>query len=217
MTGSSQYSYPGVGDSGDGSHSFNANTFFVQRLLNQRHTATVAQVVNTTNIVSPGSAEPIKTIDVLPLVNQLDGNGNPIPHEIVYGVPYLRSQGGQNAVIVDPSPGDIGIFLIAETDISSVKATGKQSNPGSGRRGNFSDGMYIGSIHAAAPQRYISFVDGEGVKIVVKSGETVAITGIVTATGNITAGFGGSDSVTLQGHIHPDPQGGNTGIPVAGT
>jgi Phage protein Gp138 N-terminal domain/GpV Apex motif len=47
----------------------------------------------------------------------------------------------------------------------------------------------------------------------------VMATGLVRATGNVTAGFGGGDSVGLQTHDHGGVQtgSGNTGAPVAGT
>ena len=44
-----------------------------------------------------------------------------------------------------------------------------------------------------------------------------AVTGAITATGNVTAGQGGGDQVGLQTHQHPQSGGGNTSAPVAGT
>ena len=46
---------------------------------------------------------------------------------------------------------------------------------------------------------------------------TVKITGNLQVTGSVTAGFGGGDSVTLQGHIHDDSHGDTISAPVAGT
>ncbi len=57
---------------------------------------------------------------------------------------------------------------------------------------------------------------GSACKLVLTPGG-IAITGNVTVTGDVTAGFGGGDSVTLQGHTHPDPEGGDVGPPNPGT
>lgn len=36
-------------------------------------------------------------VDVQPMVHQQDGQGKPLPHGVIYGVPYLRVQGGASA------------------------------------------------------------------------------------------------------------------------
>jgi phage baseplate assembly protein gpV len=46
---------------------------------------------------------------------------------------------------------------------------------------------------------------------------TTAFVGNITATGEITAGFGGADSVTLQKHEHPTTPDGPMAPPVPGT
>lgn len=195
MTGSASYAYQGAASPGDGAHPFNAQAFFVQRMLNQRHTATVVRVVGTSKIVTYGSPEPIQTIDILPLVNEVTGADQPVPHAVVYGVPYFRLQGGRNAVIVDPVVGDTGIFVVAETDISSALKTGQQSNPGSDRRNNYSDGMYIGCISAAAPNQYVAFTS-TGITIVDKNGNIITMgPGGIT----LTAASGGSIVQTAGG------------------
>lgn len=209
MTGSPNYAYQGVSSPGDGAHPFNAQVNLIQRLLNQRHTATVAKVVGTAKIVEYGSPEPIQTVDVLPLVNEMTGagvsGGNPVPHKTVYGVSYFRLQGGQNAVIVDPVVGDIGIFLVAETDISGALRTGQQSNPGSDRRNSLSDGMYLGCVSAGMPHQYVAFTS-TGITIVDKNGNVIVMgTGGVTINGALITP--GGDVITKNGtdldtHVH---------------
>lgn len=46
---------------------------------------------------------------------------------------------------------------------------------------------------------------------------TATIKGDLHVSGAVIAGFGGGDQVGLQTHTHPDPQGGNTSPPNAGT
>jgi hypothetical protein len=59
----------------------------------------------------------------------------------------------------------------------------------------------------------------DGITIVLQNGDAVAITGDLTVTGDITAGFGGGDSVTLQNHTHSGGSvgSGTTTAPDAGT
>jgi hypothetical protein len=219
MTGSANYAYQGVATPGDSDHQFNAQVNLVQRLINQRHTITVAKIVGTSNIVEYGSAEPIKTIDVLPLVNEVTGAGQPVPHQTVYGVPYLRLQGGSNAVIVDPVIGDLVIFAAAETDISSALKTGQQSNPGSARRNNYSDGMCLGCISAGTPTQYFSFT-ATGLKIADKNGNVLTtdadgwhINGaLINMSGDVITKAGHD----LDTHLHSDVTHGSddTGPPV---
>jgi phage baseplate assembly protein gpV len=82
----------------------------------------------------------------------------------IYNVPYFRLQGGANGVIIDPQKGDIGICVFASRDISTVKGTKKQGNPGSHRQYNFADGMYLGGVLNGAPTQYVQF-SAAGIKI----------------------------------------------------
>ncbi len=54
------------------------------------------------------------TVDVQPLTNQTDGQGNQTPHGIIYNIPATRTQGGGNAVINDPVVGDVGFMSVAD-------------------------------------------------------------------------------------------------------
>ena len=168
-----------------------AQIFAIDSVLNTISTATLVQIQSVTN--SPGSVAAIGTVAVLPLVNQLNGLGQPTPHGTVSQLLYFRYQGGKNAVIIDPEVGDIGLAVFADRDISNVKATGAQANPGSRRRFHYSDGIYFGSVIAPAPQQSIAFTDSKititdangnvvtmasgGITIQVASGSQVKITG----------------------------------------
>lgn len=96
-------------------------------------------------------------VNVQPLVNQIDGEGNATPHGTVFNLPYSRLQGGANAVIMDPQPGDIGVAVFADRDISVVKRTRKQGPPGSFRKYAVADGIYLGMVLNAAPEQYVQF------------------------------------------------------------
>ena len=133
---------------------FNNLAFMVQQALAKMQTATLVRIESCTN---SGGLSPVGFVDVTPLVNQLDGQGNPTPHVTIYNLPYFRLQGGANGVIIDPQKGDIGVAVFASRDISQVKATRKQGNPGSHRQYSFADGMYLGGMLNGTPTQYIQF------------------------------------------------------------
>lgn len=133
---------------------FDRIAFMVQQALAKMQTATLVRIESCTNA---GGLSPVGYVDVTPLVNQLDGQGNPTPHVTIYNLPYFRLQGGANGVIIDPQKGDIGVAVFASRDISQVKATRKQGNPGSHRQYSFADGMYLGGMLNGTPTQYIQF------------------------------------------------------------
>lgn len=140
---------------------FNNMAFMVQQALGKMQTATLVRIESCTNA---GGLSPVGYVDVTPLVNQLDGQGNPTPHVTIYNVPYFRLQGGANGIIIDPQKGDIGVAVFASRDISQVKTTKKQGNPGSHRQYSFADGMYLGGMLNGTPTQYIQF-STDGIRI----------------------------------------------------
>ena len=140
---------------------FNNIAFMVQQALGKMQTATLVRIEACTN---SGGLSPVGYVDVTPLVNQLDGQGNPTPHVTIYNLPYFRLQGGANGIIIDPQKGDIGVAVFASRDISQVKTTKKQGNPGSRRQYSFADGMYLGGMLNGTPTQYIQF-SAAGIRI----------------------------------------------------
>jgi len=133
--------------------------FFIQQALARLQTATIVKVIACSN---DGDLSPVGTVDVQILVNQISGQGIGTPHVTMYGLPYLRIQGGENAVIIDPKPGDIGIAVFASRDITKIKSTKAQANPGSFRMHDFADGMYLGGLLNGTPTQYIQFTTTDG-------------------------------------------------------
>lgn len=223
MSGLPNY-YVGRADPTSAASDFNKDEFLVLQHINRISTCTLVKVVACTN--TPGSLSPVGRVDVLPLVNQLTGDNVAQPHGEVKQLCYFRAQGGANAIINDPQAGDIGVAVFADRDISTVKATSQQSNPGSARRFDMADGIFFGVCLGAAPSQYITFT-ANGITIADKNGNVIAMTssGIaitsakLTNTGDIVAGQGGSDQVSLQNHLTSEVQSGSgqSGPPVPGT
>lgn len=157
-----QFGYAGLAQAGQGDSEFGALQFLINQALLRVSTATLVKVVSVTN---SGGLSPVGFVDVQPLVNQLDGAGNAVPHGVLYRLPYFRLQGGADAIILDPKVGDIGMAAFANRDVSLVKASRAQSNPGSWRSHDMADGLYFGGLLNGTPVQYVQFTAG-GVNVV---------------------------------------------------
>ena len=183
-------------------------------------------------VTNSGGVSPIGYVNVQPLVSGMDGNKNLMPHGTIYNVPYMRIQGGSNGIILDPVVGDIGIATVCDRDISTVKNAKTVSAPGSTRKNDMSDMVYLMTIIGSAPTQYVQF-NSSGITITSPVNVTVnAPTAIVNSSTSVTmntpilkvSGDIIDNSATnthsmaqmrsiYNSHTHSDPQGGNTGTP----
>jgi len=200
----------GFRDSSTGASQFSALKFVIRRYLGKVRTATIVKVLAVTN---DGGVSPVGLVDIQPLVEQTDGAGNVTALPPIYGVPYMRIQGGTDAVILDPKIGDLGIALFGDRDLSVVKSTKDTGPPGSSRRNSLADALYIGGLLNGTPVQYVQF---ESSGITVKSptkvtieAPTVAVQGDMTVSGTVVtqstitaSGEVKSGSIGLQAHHH---------------
>lgn len=197
---------------------YNTTVFLIQQGLLKVQTMTLVRVLACTNA---GGVSPSGTVDVQPLVNQMTGNRQSIPHKPLYKMPYARIQGGTNAIIMDPQVGDIGLALFASRDISGVKSSRGQANPGSFRTFNYADGIYIGGVLNGIPVQYMRFT-AAGILVVSPTeitlqAPTVAVTGNLTVSGTtVGTGEGTFNGIPVSTHVHPGVQSGgsDTGTPI---
>ena len=210
----------------------NVMAFIIAQVLGLVRTGTPVKVM----AVHGGGVGPAPTVDVLPLVNQIDNDGKPTPHGVIYQIPYFRIQGGTDAIIIDPKVGDIGMAAFASHDISSVKANKDQANPGSRRRFDMADGMYFGGLLNGTPVQYLQFTSS-GINAVSPSKITctapnveidastqckvvspdIEFVGNTKVTGNLTiTGTTLGNGVNLNTHEHSGVQTGtgNSGPPI---
>lgn len=153
--------YTGFQTPGQSSGTYNAMSLVIQQHIKRISTNTVAKVMGVTNA---GGISPVGFVDIQPMVELIDGSGILIPHGTIYQCPYIRVQGGKNAVIIDPEVGDLGMVCFADRDISSVIANKGSAAPGSARRFDMSDGMYVGGLLNATPEQYVQ-MSSAGIKI----------------------------------------------------
>lgn len=192
---------------------YHALQFVINQLLTRVATVTLVKVVKCTN---SGGVSPFGFVDVIPLVNQVTGDRQSIPHGTLYRLPYFRLQGGTNAVILDPQPDDIGLAAFCSRDISAVKAdpaaavananAGKGgAPPGSGRQFDMADGVYFGGFLNGTPAQYVQFAAG-GVTVLSPTkvrveAPTIELVGeVLQSGGNVTM----AANLQVDGNIHAD-------------
>jgi hypothetical protein len=138
----------------------------LQFLLLQRLMKVQTSILVEIEAVHGGGLGPVGTVDVLPLVDQVDGAGNAVPHQTIYGRPYIRWQGGNNAVILDPQAGDLGLCVFCSRDISSVIASKEHGPPASGRIFSYADGLYVGGALNGTPTSYLQWLANGTINVV---------------------------------------------------
>jgi hypothetical protein len=161
MSQSDQDQYKGARDLFSSASQYNAMLFLVNQILDGRNTMAVVKIIKVTNA---GELAAVGYVDVQPQVNQLDGYGNAVAHGVIHNIPYFRLQGGANAIILDPQVGDLGMCVFADRDISAVKASKAAANPGSARRADMADGLYVGGFLNGVPSQYVRF-SASGIKL----------------------------------------------------
>jgi hypothetical protein len=156
--------------------------FLMTQRLRTVQTAMPVKVV----AVHGGGVGPVGTVDVLPLVDQVDGAGNATPHETIYNRPYNRWQGGDNAVILDPVVGDIGLMVFASRDISAVIQSKEHGPPPSWRTFSYADGTYVACMLGSAPTSYVQFLPNGTIKLVSTVAVDIQAPAVnITTTGNV--------------------------------
>lgn len=133
---------------------FNAMSFVISQMLAGARICMLVKVLSVTN---NGDVSPIGTVNVQPLVQQVNGLGEITPHGTIYNLPYIRIQGGSDGIILDPKINDIGIICVADRDSSAALTAKDQAPPGSSRKNNPADGFYMMSVSGEAPEQYVQF------------------------------------------------------------
>lgn len=171
--------------------------------LSSLQTVSIVRVEACTN---DGGIVPAGTVDVTVLVNIITARGTAVPHGVIGGVTYQRVQGGDTAIILDPKVGDVGICLFCSRDSSVVRKTKKAGNPGSLRRFNWADGLYIGGILNAAPTRYIQCDNAGNIVIRTPAGKVNVNGTTIDANGNMVIKAGSTitdgQGIVLETHKH---------------
>lgn len=183
--------------------------YIINNLIANIHTMMPVKILSVT--VPADELAPIGRCEVLPLVQQIDGSNNVYPMGKIINVPYLRVQGGDNAVVMDPKEGDVGLCGFCERDISIVKRTGELSAPDTRRKYDINSAVYMFTMMSGTPTQYIHF-KSSGIDI--KTTGDLNINGlIIKADGTLVT----KDGDTVDKHSHGGVQsGGSNTSPLGG-
>lgn len=188
----------GVRSDFDGNSPYNALSFMIDNAIKGGvNTALPVKVIS----VSDGY------VSALSMVCQTDAQGNTVAPAVIPQLPYHRYQGGRAAVIIDPAPGDLGLAVFAQKDVSNVKqGTTEPQQPGSFRNFDMSDGYYFGGVLNGKPEVLLELKQDGAAILTARAG--VTINGNVTVNGDVVA-----KGISLSKHTHGGCQGGSTSGP----
>lgn len=157
--------------------------FIIQQLISNIQTMIPVEVTSVS--VPTDTLAPIGRCSVKILVQQIDGNNNVYSGGTVINVPYLRVQGGKNAVVLDPVVGDVGLCGFCERDISMVKRTGAEAAPNTRRQYSLNDAVYMFTMMSGTPEQFVHFKQDE---IHIKANSKIVLDApMIEATGQIQA------------------------------
>lgn len=143
---------------------YNTLAFVFWLLMQNVQTATIVKVISCTN---DGALSPVGRVTVQPCVNQMTGNRQAVAHGQIYNCLYSRMTGGDNAIIMDPKAGDLGLMVFCSRDISGVVANEGPANPGSFRKFDWADGVFTMNVPLGkTPTQYVRFSDTDGIEVV---------------------------------------------------
>jgi hypothetical protein len=145
--------------------------FNIAQSINLIQTMIPVQVISV-ETGPEGDLTSVIFVDVLPLIHQLDGSGNSMPYSAIHKVPFVRIQGGHNAIIIDPQVGDIGLCHFSSKDISTLKKSKSGGPPATPRRFDLSDGVYLGGILNKTPNQYVRINSNS---ITIKASNTIIL------------------------------------------
>ena len=209
-----------------------ANAQIAQKIREAVNTSFLARIDTCTTSGAAGSG----TVNATPLVAQIDAEGTAQPSPSYAALPHSRLQAGIAAIVINPVPGDIGVFSCMKADSSGVaQGASAPGVPASYRTFDPAAAMMVGTVHTKAPTDYIELKQDNtiyvkcpagykletGADVVINASGSVTITapavtinGNVAVNGSITASGDVSGSGnSLHSHTHPGDSGGTTGAP----
>lgn len=136
-------------------------------------------------------------LSATPLIKMRSAKGDALDVVSIPKLRWFRLQHGMAAIIVDPKPGDIGLAVFAQQDVSALNGGSEPIQPGSFRCYSISDGFYFGGFWGQKPTTFIRIEDNG--QVTVTAPQSVVVNSIdvtVNASGSTKID---SPSVTITG------------------
>lgn len=160
--------------------------YIIGRLIRQIHTSDLVKVL----AVYP-TAGTVGFVDVQPLVQQQTTNNVVLDQAPMFRLPYMRLQGGQSAVIIDPVVGDLGLAVFAGRDITAAVNAQGEAPAATNRAYDAGDGLYLGGFINQDPEQWLQFFGPGGAEI---KTPLLTLDAEVRTSGNVSVGTGWSGS-----------------------
>ena len=136
-------------------------------------------------------------LSATPLIKMRSAKGDALDVVSIPKLRWFRLQHGTAAIIVDPKPGDIGLAVFAQQDVSALNGGSEPIQPGSFRCYSISDGFYFGGFWGQKPTTFIRIEDNGQVTVTAPQSVVVNSTDVtVNASGSTKID---SPSVTITG------------------
>lgn len=115
--------------------------------------------INTIKICKITSVNDDGTVNVLPMVNRLNGKKEPLPTVELKGFPILRQQGGNSGFIIEYQVGDIVLVGFCDRDPQAVIRSKKEAAPSTFTPFPLSGGIVLGAVLFEDAQIYVKVSD----------------------------------------------------------
>lgn len=118
--------------------------FDIFSLFVRQYLGSWVALLQPVEIVSIGKSN--RFVNVLPLIQQFDTNGKPIPitmADTIYNIPVMHPFGANGKMSFNPAAGDQGLLIAGNFDISNYKKTQGTASVASSRNFNWADGFFL--------------------------------------------------------------------------
>jgi len=114
----------------------------LKKMMQNFHVALPAKVVSA-------QRTPIPRVQVQPLINVLTTGNNQIPRQIIGSIPIVQIGGGGVLISFNVKPGDQGLLIACDRDISNYLQSNTQAQANTFRTHDFADSFFIPYVIAS--------------------------------------------------------------------
>lgn len=139
------------------SSDFNVLDFMIRSIIKGLVNTAIPVRVDTIERPADGSGAGYMT--ATPLVKMRTAAGEAIDPVSIPRLRWFRLQHGTAAFICDPKPGDVGLAIFAQQDVSALNGGNEPVQPGSFRCFDLSDGFYVGGFWGQKPTTFVRIED----------------------------------------------------------
>lgn len=115
--------------------------------------------VRVDSISRPADGAGAGYLSATPLVKMRSASGEALEPVSIPKLRWFRLQHGTAALICDPKPGDVGLAVFAQQDVSPLTGGNQPVQPGSFRCYDMSDGFYFGGFWGKTPTTFVRIED----------------------------------------------------------